>query len=86
MSASRAVTWWLSFADPDKKNGFLGVVIVEASCFGEAVDLAWDMGINPGGEVRGYVIESIDQRYLNRLVRQPEVYEIGCSVRKHVGH
>lgn len=37
---------WLSFAE----NGFLGVVILRARNGGEAVDIAWRLGINPGGE------------------------------------
>lgn len=46
---------WLSFADPRRPKGsqFLGVALVWAHGFAEAVDLTHQMGINPGGEVAG---------------------------------
>ena len=48
-------TWWLSFADPLRPTGqqFLGVVIVDAIGFIEAVRVTHILGVNPGGEVRG---------------------------------
>ena len=42
--------WWLSFADCDNP----GVCIVAADSFDHAVDRAWKLGINPGGEILGY--------------------------------
>lgn len=41
---------WLSFRDPDI-NLNLGCAIVEARNMHEAVTIAHDLGINPGGEV-----------------------------------
>ena len=46
---------WLSFRDPDL-NLNLGCAIVEARNFHEAVTLAHDLGINPGGEVLGAML------------------------------
>lgn len=49
-------TWWLSFADPLRPKGqqFLGVAIVDAIGFIEAVKVTHLLGINPGGEVKGW--------------------------------
>lgn len=49
-------TFFLSFADPHKAPGtqFLGVCIVDAPTFQDAVQKCWDLGINPGGEIRAY--------------------------------
>lgn len=46
---------WLSFADTDLPKGqqFLGVAIVEASSFPEAVMISHMLGFNPGGQVAG---------------------------------
>jgi hypothetical protein len=44
-------TWWLSFSG-DGRN--LGICIVDAHSFPEAVMVAHILGINPGGEVRGW--------------------------------
>lgn len=40
--------WYLSFSG---EEGFRGAVIVEAHGVTTAVDVAWVLGINPGGEV-----------------------------------
>lgn len=48
--------WWLSFAD-DKTGKSLGVALVETDDnqdIGEAIQLAWMFGCNPGGEVMGW--------------------------------
>lgn len=47
--------YWLSFCDPEKPEGhaFLGVAIIDTDNFPEAVDAAWRLEINPGGEVVG---------------------------------
>lgn len=72
--------WWLSFADPGKPTGeqFLGVIIVLAGGIGEATQKLWDMGINPGGEVRAYPIpeEHVpDEQYRNKLLSREELEE-----------
>ena len=47
--------WWLSFCDPDRPKGerFLGVAIVPGITIVDACETAWDLGINPGGQVLG---------------------------------
>lgn len=47
--------WWLSFANPGPK-GFLGVVIIKAPTFEKAIEKAWRLGINPGGQVKGLIV------------------------------
>jgi hypothetical protein len=42
--------YWLSFAD---NNGSRGAAVVQGDNFRHAVDEAWRLGINPGGEVFG---------------------------------
>lgn len=60
--------YWLSFCDPDMPKGhaFLGVAIVHAFDFEGAVQEAWNLGINPGGEVMGFPIPSV----VDNLVRE----------------
>jgi hypothetical protein len=45
--------FWLSFCDPDLPEGqrFLGVVIVRAKTFEDAVFISWKRKINPGGQI-----------------------------------
>ena len=43
--------WWLSFAD---ETGFLGLVLTHGADLVEATQRAWDLEINPGGEVLGF--------------------------------
>lgn len=43
--------FWLSFADPDRRKGFLGAVITDAEIDILAVMKTHDLGINPSGEV-----------------------------------
>jgi hypothetical protein len=81
--------WWLSFVDTDRcapagtgkpgGPGFLGVSIVSANSFMEAVRVARELGCNPGGEVKGYgpyPPGSIPDRYLNRLLTKAEVDDV----------
>lgn len=46
--------YWMSFADGKLPKGqqFLGVVILEADSFIDAISKAWALGLNPGGEVQ----------------------------------
>jgi hypothetical protein len=70
--------WWLSFADPDKPKGqtFLGVAIVpiKTDNVEAAVDKAWELDCNPGGEVLGQEFDatSVPDRYIGRLLSQDE--------------
>lgn len=53
---SPPVWWWLSFCDTERPAGeqFLGVAIVEAPNVPMATVRAWDLGVNPGGQVAAY--------------------------------
>lgn len=64
--------WWLSFIDPTGTRR-LGVSIVpvlpeDADDVGAAVDMAWQLGCNPGGHVGGRPMRPEDaERYLSML-------------------
>jgi hypothetical protein len=82
---ARPEQWfWLSFADPNKPPGsqFLGVAIVQGGGMGEAIQNAWTMGINPGGEVQAIPIpeEHVpDEQYRRRLMPKKELEEAGLA-------
>lgn len=76
--------WWISFADPDKPKGSqsLGVVIVKGGGMQEALQNAWTMNINPGGQVQA--IEIPDEHvppaeFHNRLLSRAELEEAGLA-------
>lgn len=75
--------WWLSFADPNKPEGeqFLGVIITLAGGIGEATQKLWDMGINPGGEVKAYPypddVEPPPEHCRNKLLSKADLEEAG---------
>lgn len=47
-------TFWMSFCDPEKPRGsqFLGVALVDAASFPEAMTVSHMSGCNPGGEIQ----------------------------------
>jgi hypothetical protein len=55
--------WWLSFAD-EKSTQFLGVVLVHSGSFIAAVRKSHKLGINPGGQAVGALL---DNRVANKL-------------------
>ncbi len=59
--------WWLSFADA---SGFLGVAIVRAHGILSAATKARHLGINPGGDVRGYAIPEVERIAKNGIVNR----------------
>lgn len=76
--------WWLSFADGGLPKGqqFLGVVIVAASSFVEAVRVAWTLGINPGGECVGEPVHEgtdIPIEYREKLLSREEISGLGVE-------
>jgi hypothetical protein len=75
-------TWWLSFADPQRPHGsqFLGVAVVRAPGFVTATVIARQLGINPGGEVRGFALPDdapVTEADMNRLLSHDEARAIG---------
>ena len=73
------VWWWLSFAS---EKGFLGVVIMHGGGMAEAVQNAWSMNLNPGGEVQGVPIpeEHVPEaKYRRRLLSRAELKEAGLA-------
>jgi len=75
--------WWLSFADGTKPVGqqFLGVVILEAYGFTDAIARSHAMDLNPGGEVRGFRVDPAEHplHLRNRLLQRHELVDIGVS-------
>lgn len=75
--------WWLSFCDVDKPAGeqFLGVAIVRAGGPVSAMQRAWDLGINPGGEVMNYQLPDDAaarvRPYMDRLLSREEITKGG---------
>lgn len=73
--------WWLSFCDSDRPKGqqFLGVAIVCAHAFTEAITAAHVLGINPGGEVQGHAIppdKLVPSQWVERLLTRAECEEL----------
>ena len=76
--------YWLSFKDPDKPQGqqFLGACAVEADSLEVAIMRAWQLGINPGGEVAHIKVpkrleKNIPRYGLNRLITKAELNAMG---------
>lgn len=84
----RVASWhWLSFSDesPPAGRGFLGVAIVNAPSFLDAVTRANMLGINPGGEVRGIELpDGIDadalERFGHRLLTKAELADFDKAI------
>jgi hypothetical protein len=77
--------WWLSFVDPDKTPrrakqrpggvSFLGVAIVQARDGIAAINRAWVLGVNPGGQVATWgpiPPKTIDSKWCHRLLTAKE--------------
>lgn len=74
--------WWLSFAD----GKCLGMCFIEAEDIIDAATKAWELGINPGGEVLGFdmgltaeTIEEAAKFEMNRLYSPEEMRAKGYS-------
>lgn len=76
--------WWMSFADSSRPRGaqFLGVVILFAKDPKDAVDRAWALGINPGGEVLLWVTDTSDipEGCFERLLSRADLEAAGMEV------
>jgi hypothetical protein len=73
-------TFWMSFCDPDATGDkFRGVVILdmddEQSSVGDAASRAWELGINPGGEIAAYEVPAdiVEERYKNKLITDTQL-------------
>jgi hypothetical protein len=71
---------WLSFCDDELPKGsqFLGVCIVEAHNFVDAVRKAHALDINPGGEVRGVAFDGIEvpPEYIEKLLDKQQLEKL----------
>lgn len=67
-----ATFWALSFIDPARREGdrWLGTAIIEAPSYAEAIQKAWQVGANPGGEIEGipFLADSVHEDYVDTLV------------------
>ena len=78
--------WWLSFCDESRPKGrqFLGVAVVEADHLPGAIEQAWRLKINPGGQVASYML--IDRvpvaKWRNRLLSRPECEQAQAEAEK----
>lgn len=63
--------WWLSFAE---ESGFLGVVVIQGYGIVDAVSRSHALGVNPGGEVQGWLLpEHVPPaEFRNRLLSKAE--------------
>jgi hypothetical protein len=52
-SAVDSQWWWMSFCGAERPAGqqFLGVAIIDAPTFEDALTKSWLTGVNPGGEI-----------------------------------
>jgi hypothetical protein len=85
-------TFWLTFSDPDATadKRFLGVAIFdmdesdgEASTV-EIVRRAWELGINPGGQMIVQEVPSIPDEHKSKLITDDELLlSLGSSGRQN---
>lgn len=85
-------TFWLTFTDPEATadKRFLGVAIFDMdesdgeASMAEIVGRAWELGINPGGQVLVQEVESISDEHKNRLITDDELLlSLGSSGRQN---
>lgn len=83
-------TWfWLSFADANKPEGeqFLGVIVLKAYSFPDAIRTSHALGLNPGGEVMGIDFPSLTpamyevlKPYTGKLLTAEECHEVDAKL------
>lgn len=80
---------WLSFRNPDL-NQNLGCVIIKATNLEDAVQKAWDLKVNPGGEVAGFPMteENVETEGLeiDRLYSKKELMEMKYRTISDITH
>lgn len=73
--------FWLSFRDPDINLNLGCTIIKDVNDLGTAIKKAWDLNINPGGEVLGTLMteEMVKEEGLevNKLYTRSEMIEKG---------
>ncbi len=76
---NRPCQWWMSFCDPERQDGqqFLGVCIIEAPDLIQAMQKAWALGINPGGEIKALQVSGVSAEYLDKLLSRAEIEASG---------
>lgn len=75
--AHRERLWWCSFAED---SGFLGVCIIRGHNFWDALRIAHETGVNPGGEVASFEIEDdgqVPEDMIGRLLQKDELIARG---------
>lgn len=77
--------FWLSFSK-DGKNA--GVAIVEGDDMIEAIRRAWELDINPGGQVAGFPMdegsEEVEKLGIDRLISREELVAAGYAPKKSI--
>jgi hypothetical protein len=77
---------YLSFCD-EVKHKSLGVCIVEVDDQMQAIQEAWDQGVNPGGEVLAFTLTAgqfkAQELEVNRLYSREELVEMGFETLKN---
>lgn len=68
MTPGRLSLWWLSYAASDTVSN--GVCVVEARSFFRACQRARELGISPGGQVRGFAAPRSEEAALRPYLNQ----------------
>ena len=84
--------WWLSFCDATRPKGtqLLGVVVTEAETMAGAIQRAWALEVNPGGEVLSTpvseemipLLRQVGAGYIDRLLTRHEAEELDELLRQ----
>lgn len=82
--------WYLSFCDPDKPQGsqFLGACIVAGDDLLSAIQTAYGLACNPGGEVVGQpvpedLVRHVGPQWLERLLTRAECAGLDAELKPH---
>lgn len=76
-------TIYMSFCDAKKPEGsqFLGACLVYANDLREAIEEAWRLGCNPGGEIMSAEPDFLpDEKWYNRLLSEKEIDQMSDEV------
>jgi hypothetical protein len=62
--------------DKPKGERFLGVIVLESDDLVEAIDTAWEMDINPGGEIMSFRLPFTEALvpFMDRLLTADEAH------------